>query len=267
MQTTINGARLFYTDQGDPQAPPVIFIHGFPFSHAMWSSQLEYLSHNFRTIALDLRGHGQSDVGDGQYTIEGHVDDLMGLLDHLQIDRTAIVGLSMGGYITLRAVERHPDRFGAIVLCDTRSEADDNAGKIKRAETAASVKVHGADVFARGFLPVVFAPDSFQKCPVAVETVRQLICGTPPLSLAGNLIAMAGRTDTSGSLGKIKAPTLILVGEHDNLTPVSAAQALQNGIPGAQLQVVPHAGHLSNLENPAAFNELLGTFLGQNQEL
>ena len=261
MFADISGARIFYTEQGATDAPTVVFVHGFPFSNAMWANEMERLSDRFRTIALDLRGHGQSEVGDGQYTVEGHVNDLMGLLDHLDIRRTAIVGLSMGGYITLRAVERHPERFGAVVLCDTRSEADDNAGRIKRADTADSVKRHGAEVFARGFLPAVFAPESYEGKPAVVEAIRQVIQATPPLSLAGNLIAMAGRTDTTASLAAIKVPTLILVGAQDAVTPVSAAESLHAGISGSELHIIPAAGHLSNLENPDAFTGHLEEFL------
>src|SRR5512135_2423281 len=121
-----------YVESGPPSAMPVVFIHGFPFSHEMWQPQLEAVGKRHRAIAYDVRGHGGSFAGDGQYTIEGHVDDLLGLLDTLKIKKTVIVGLSMGGYIALRALERNPERFRAAVLCDTRSEADTDEGKLRR---------------------------------------------------------------------------------------------------------------------------------------
>ncbi len=144
MNVFLNGANINYVEFGNRDRMPVTFLHGFPFSHEMWTGQLEVVGESHRAIAYDIRGHGQSDVLDGQYTVEGHVDDLIALLDHLGVDRTVIVGLSMGGYISLRALQRNPERFGAAVLCDTRSEADSNDAKLKRFEAIAAVKEHGS---------------------------------------------------------------------------------------------------------------------------
>ncbi len=261
MQTEINGAIINHVERGDAAALPVVFIHGFPFSHAMWEPQLEAVGRAHRAVAYDLRGHGRSDVGDGQYTIEGHVDDLLGLLDHLGIGRAVVVGLSMGGYIALRAVERAPERFAGLALCDTRSEADGNEGKLKRAAGAVAVKRDGAAAFADGFVKAVFAPASRKTLPEVVERIRATIAATPPLSLAGTLIALAGRTDTTAALAGIKVPTLVLVGEHDAVTPPEASRAMHAAIPGSELHLVPGAGHVSNLENPEFFNAKLLAFL------
>ena len=117
MNLFLNGANIHCAEVGNPSHPPVLFLHGFPFSHEMWTEQLAAVEKQYRGIAYDIRGHGMSDVRDGQYTIEGHVDDIIALLDNLEIDRTVIVGLSMGGYITLRALQRNPERFaGAVFL-------------------------------------------------------------------------------------------------------------------------------------------------------
>jgi len=250
---------FFYVDEGS--GPPVVLLHGFPFHHGMWASQLEAVGRTHRVLAYDLRGHGRSPVGDGQYTIEGHVDDLLAFLDHRELDRVTAVGLSMGGYIALRALERNPERFSAAVLADTRSEADTDEGKLKRAAGVANVKANGAAVFAEGFLPAVFAEESLRSMPEVVARIRTGIEATPELSLAGSLLAMAARTDTTASLASIAVPTLILVGEHDAVTPVASAEAMQARIPGSVLHVVPDAGHLSNLENPGFFNARLLEFL------
>lgn len=261
MQATIKGVTIHFEERGAPGGVPVLFVHGFPFRSAMWDLQVEAVSRRYRVVTYDIRGLGKSDVGDGQYTIESHVDDLVGLLDHLHIDRTVVVGLSMGGYIALRALERSPERFIAAVLCDTRSEADDNAGKTKRAAGAVAVKRDGAAAFADSFVPAVFAPESLQSKPAAVELIRGMISATSPLSIAGHLIAMAARTDTTASLASIQVPTLIMVGEKDAVTPPAAARAMHERIPGSELHVVPGAGHMSNLENPAFFNARLMEFL------
>ncbi len=261
MRATINGASLYVEDTGARTAPAVVFVHGFPFSSEIWAPQVRALSASCRTIVYDVRGHGQSDIGDGQYTIESHVDDLVGLLDHLGVTRAAVAGLSMGGYITLRALERNPERFLAAILCDTRSEADTNETKLRRAAGIAAVKRNGSAAYADDFVSSVFSPATFRAHPEIVETIRRIIARTPPLSIAGTLLALASRTDTTGSLSSVRVPTLILVGEDDTITPPAVARALHERIPGSELHVIPHAGHLSCLENPAPFNEFLTSFL------
>jgi len=261
MDTTINGAKIHFLLQGDPQGLPVVFLHGFPFSHAMWRPQFQALNKNYYAIAYDLRGHGQSEVGDGQYTLEGHVDDLLSLLDHLKIDKTVIVGLSMGGYIALRALERNPERFRAAVLCDTRSEADSDEAKLRRAAQVKQVKQKGSANFAEGFVKAVFAASSFQERPQAVAEIRGIISQTSPLSIAGTLLALAARSDTTRSLPGFQIPTLLLVGELDAITPPEAAGAMHEKIPRSKLAIIPRAAHLSNLENPEDFNRHLLEFL------
>lgn len=240
---------------------PVLFVHGFPFSHEMWTPQLEAVGKRYRTIAYDVRGHGMSDVGDAQYTIEGHVDDLFALLDHLKIQRTVVVGLSMGGYITLRALQRNQGRFIAAVLCDTKSEADTDEGKLKRFETMKAVKQGGSAQFAENFSKAVFDPRSLERKPEAVATVKGIIARTPPVSIAGTLLALASRTDTSAFLSQITIPTLILVGDNDVTTPPSASRFMHERIRGSEIHIVPEAAHMSNLENPRYFNEKLLDFL------
>lgn len=257
----INGDPFNYVETGDPSAIPVVFIHGFPFSHEMWKPQLDVVGKRFRTIVYDIRGHGDSYVGDGQYTIEGHVDDLIALLDHLKIEKTVVVGLSMGGYITLRALERNPERFSAAVLCDTRSEADSNEGKLKRFSSIVAVKKSGSSAFADGFVKNVFAAETFQKNPQAVDQIHATIRRTPELSIAGTQLALASRTDMTASLSNIKIPVLILVGVLDVTTPPSASQAMCDRIHGAELHIIPNAAHMSNIENPEFFNDKLLGFL------
>ncbi len=261
MHTLINGAHLYWVERGAPEAVPVVFVHGFPFSHAMWDDQLEAAGIRYRAIAYDVRGHGQSDVGDGQYTIEGHVDDLLALMEALKLDRPVVAGLSMGGYIVLRALERAQERFRAAVLCDTRSDADGNESKLRRFSVVDSIKRIGAEAFAREFVKSIFTPGTAQQSPDAVAKIQRVIARTTPLSIAGTQLALASRTDTTASLAGLRLPVLILVGEKDLITPVAAAQAMKERIPNAELEIVPGAAHMSNLENPPFFNERLLAFL------
>jgi pimeloyl-ACP methyl ester carboxylesterase len=263
MQAKINDTNIYYVEGGNPAAASVIFIHGFPFSSETWKGQLEALGHDYHAVAYDFRGLGKSAIGDGQYTLEGHVDDLIALLDFLEIDKAFVVGLSMGGYIALRALERNPERFLGVALCDTQSKADDNAGKLKRTAGAKAVKKDGAAAFAEGFVGAVFTPASIQNKLPEVDFIKGIISANDPVAIAGNLIAMAGRTDTTESLTDIAVPTLILVGEEDKLTTPDAARDMHACIKGSELHLIPEAAHMSNLENPAVFNAHLLDFLSK----
>jgi 3-oxoadipate enol-lactonase len=263
MIATLNGVPFHYVENGSRDALPVIFLHGFPFSHAMWEPQMQAVGARYRAIAYDLRGHGESSVGDGQYSMEGHVDDLLALMDHLQIASCIAVGLSMGGYVVLRALERNPTRFRAAVLCDTRSEPDTNENKVKRFAGMNAVKAQGSAAFADGFVKAVFAPASFNRHAATIASIRSVIASTPPLAIAGTLLALASRTDTTPSLGNIRVPVLIMVGESDATTPPAASQAMHERIPGSQLHIIPDAAHMSNLENTEVFNRHLLAFLAK----
>ncbi|MGI0028756.1 MAG: alpha/beta fold hydrolase [Nitrososphaera sp.] len=243
---------------------PIVLIHGFPFNSEMWKGQTQMLQDNkkhLRIITYDLRGHGKSDVGDGQYTIELFVDDFIALLDYLKLTKAILCGFSMGGYIALRAIERNPDRFSALVLCDTMSAADSTEAKLRRANTIKQIKREGVERFAEGFLKAVFAPQTFDAKPDIIDEIKRTILSNSPLGICGALLAMAGRTDTTEGLSKINVPTLILVGEHDAVTPPSAAKSMHERIPNSKLYLIDNAGHMSNLENPSVFNEHLTRFL------
>ena len=260
MQASVNGINLHYDDIGSAESSQIVLIHGFPFSSAMWRGQTQVLQDrkNLRVITYDLRGHGRSDVSDGQYTIELFVDDLIALLDYLKITKTILCGFSMGGYIALRAIERNPERFCALVLSDTLSTADSNEAKIKRANSIKAIKKDGVARYAEGFLKAVFAP---QTKPEIVDGIRKIILSNSPLGIRGALLAMAARTDTTEALSKISVPTLIMVGEHDTVTPPSAAKFMNDRIPNSKFHLIENAGHMSNLENPSKFNVHLTKFL------
>jgi 3-oxoadipate enol-lactonase len=259
MKTLMNGCELAFDLAGRGES--LVFLHGFPFNRSTWDDQVGLFSPQFRTIRYDHRGQGESGVGDGLFTVELLVDDLIGMLDHLQVGRAILCGLSMGGYVALRAVERHPERVSGLVLCDTRSEADSNEAKMKRAAAIKAIAEKGVEAFADGFLKGIFPAETFEKRPDVVARVKKMITATSPLGLRGTLLALAARTSTTESLGRIQVPALVLVGEKDSITPPSAAESLQKAIPGATMRVIPGAGHLSNLDNPAAFNDALASFL------
>ncbi len=227
----------------------------------MWNPQVKFLRQGFRVVAYDVRGHGESDVGDGQYTMELFADDLIGLLDGLRIEKAVLCGLSMGGYIALRAVEKSVERVGGLILCDTKAEADSNEAKLKRAATIKSLKDKGMEPFVESQIHALLAPQTVTRSPAAVEMVRGMIQRNSPLGMCGALLAMAGRTDTSAALSNLKIPTLILVGENDTLTPPEVSKNMHQKIPHSAMHIIQRAGHLSNLENTEDFDRHLGDFL------
>lgn len=252
---------LHIVDSGSGPAKTIVFLHGFPFNHTMWRTQAAVLNGRFRTVLYDHRGHGQSEVGSGQYLFEFFVDDLLALLDRLQIQKTYLCGLSMGGYMALRAAERAMDRIEGLILCDTRCEADSNEAKLKRAKAVRTIEEKGVSAFCEDFLKACFSSYTYRENPALVADVREMIMSTPVPGIIGTSIALATRTDTSAILPKLKVPTLILVGEDDSITPPEAAKTMQTLLPRAELHTIPHAGHLSNLENPDAFNKYFVDFL------
>lgn len=266
MKATINQCLIRYIDVGPQASTPVIFIHGFPFSHKMWNfpgGQIDALSASNRVVAYDIRGHGESEVGSGHFSIELFVDDLFALMDHLSIPKAVLCGLSMGGYIALRAVERNPERVMGLVLCDTKSDADGNEAKIKRANGIKFVQANGMKYYAQDYVKIVFAPASFDAHPEAIKSIQSIVERTAPTSIFGTLMALAARTDTTPNLPNIKCPTLILVGEKDTLTPVAASQSMKEKIPGSEIAIIPGAGHISNMEHPVEFNKHLSAFVAK----
>ncbi len=222
---------------------------------------MERLPEGVRAVAYDVRGHGNSSVGDGQFSLEFLVDDLIGLLDHLNVEKVILCGLSMGGYIALRAVERHPERFMGLVLCDTQSHADTNEAKIKRANAIRLIKNGGIKEFADNFINLILAKKTVSENNKIVEQLRDMILHNDPLGVCGTFMALGARTDTSQSLPSFSLPVSIVVGENDALTPPSMSDFMHRKIPRSELNSIPAAGHMSNMENAEAFNEVLYRFV------
>lgn len=267
MKINLNSQNLNCTIKGHPSGLPVIFIHGFPFNMNMWHPQLKTIPEKFFTIAYDVRGHGDSDYGDGQYLIEFFVDDLIDLMNYFKIQKSVLVGLSMGGYIALRTIERNPERISALVLCSTKSAADTNEAKIRRAHQIRLVKSEGISKFTEEFLKLIFHEDTFTRSPSMINLIRDVIHKTSILTVASTLIALSARTDTTDALQNIKVPTLIMVGEHDKLTTPDDAIKMQNLIPKSELHIIPGAAHMINLENTTLFNKYLFDFLNRIDKL
>ena len=259
MKETINGFSIFL--EGNNKSKSIIFVHGFPYDHTMWQSQIDKLSEKYFCVAYDIRGLGESPAGDGQFTLESFVDDLEIILDVLKLDKPVLCGLSMGGYISLRALERMDDKFSAVILCDTRSEADNNDGKLKRAAAVKRINTEGLAPFAKDFITNCYGDiykhnhkDEFEK-RIANSS------GFDPVGVKGSLLAMLGRNDTTEKLNKITIPTLVICGELDALTPPPVMQAMADKINNAEFVVIKDSGHMSPIENPDEVNKAIQRFL------
>ncbi len=259
MQKSING--LYVTTKGDKKNQAIIFVHGFPYDHNMWNFQIEELSKSYYCIAYDVRGLGKSYVGDGQYTMEAFVWDLYSVIDGLNLDKPVLCGLSMGGYIALRAVEKEQKRFKALILCDTRSQSDDNEGKLKRAMAINQINTEGLSAFVEPFVTNCFWKQTVRKQTGLFNGILESSKKHNPIGVKGGLIAMLSRTDTTKALKKFKLPTLILVGKYDALTPPEVMEKMAKKIKKSDFYVVPKAGHMAPLENPKFVNDKIMKFL------
>jgi 3-oxoadipate enol-lactonase len=252
-----------HLEYGDRDALPVVFLHAFPYHGGMWDGQRAILADRVRFISFDVRGLGRSSLSRSAFMLEHLVDDLFALLDRLSIESAMLCGLSMGGYIALRAAQREPGRIRGLVLADTQSASDGNDAKLARAEGVRSVRRDGIDAFADGQLKRGLSPNTHANRPEIVARLRAMILESSPAGIEDALVALATRTDTTEDLAKITAPTCVLVGEHDVITPPSAARALAAGIPNARLHVLENAGHISNVEAALEWNRLLIEHVGR----
>jgi 3-oxoadipate enol-lactonase len=245
-------------DESGQGGVPVLFVHGYPLDRTMWRAQLEGIT-GHRLLAPDLRGFGDSPLAGGGTTLTQHADDLAALLDALEIDRVVLAGLSMGGYIAFEFLRRHRDRVHALVLLDTKAEADDEAARAGRDAAIVKVAEEGAPAIAAAMAKKLFAEGT---APAVREALEAQMAGTSVSGIMAALVAMRDRADSTALLPQLTGlPTLVVVGAEDQLTPPAAAERMVAAIPGAQLVVVEGAGHVPPLERPATVNEALQAFL------
>ncbi|MFQ5436743.1 MAG: alpha/beta fold hydrolase, partial [Anaerolineae bacterium] len=198
---------------------PLVLIHGFPLDSTLWEMQFQGLEGMARVIAPDLRGHGRSDNPAGPYSMGMFADDINGLLDHLGVYRPVILcGLSMGGYIAFEFYRRYPKRVAGLILTATRAAADSKEAKANRDKAAESVKNNGIRPIVEAMLPKLMAPASYEDEEL-VAYVREMMEITSPEGMMGALQAMKNRPDSTPTLKKIKAPTLVIHGEEDQIIP------------------------------------------------
>lgn len=265
---TIDGRSVRFQDSG--RGEPLLLLHAFPLSAALWRPQLASVPDGWRIIAPDLRGFGGSarHVVDRGTRIEvparsmdDYARDALALLDWLSIDRAVVGGLSMGGYVTFALCRLQPARVRALVLADTRAEADTDEGRRNREAMLASLEASGPSAVADAMMPKMLAPSTGRDQPQVARFVRDLIETADAAAIADAIRCLMTRPDSTTSLSALRVPVQLIVGREDALTPVALHESMQSHVPDAALTVIEGAGHLSNLEQPDVFNRTLSRFL------
>jgi pimeloyl-ACP methyl ester carboxylesterase len=251
----VRDTRLAVHTAGSGQ--PLLLLHGFPLDHGMWARQ-EPLAEQLRLIVPDQRGFGGS-TGPGPESIEQLADDAVALLDALHVAGPAVVcGLSMGGYVAQHVAARHPDRVAALILVDTRLEADTPEVRAGRVDLAAKVGRLGQGLVADAMIPRLLAASPEARAAAGRSEIeaelRQMIVSQPVATIQAALAALGDRPDMTDAMRGLRAPALLVVGEEDALTPPECMEQAEQVIPDARLLIVPRAGHMTPLESPGVFN-------------
>jgi 3-oxoadipate enol-lactonase len=257
MHATVNGMRIRY--EVDGSGPWVVLSHSLACAVGMWDEQCEALAPHYRVLRFDTRGHGGSDVPAGAYTLAQMADDLHGLLSAVGVQQPHFVGLSMGGMIGMTYALAHPGTFRSLVLCDTASRIPEAARPIWD-ERIVTAQTQGMEPLVEPTLKRWFTEAFLAQRGPVIERVARMIRTTPAAGYAGCCHAIA-QLDLTDRLKQIRCPIRIIVGEQDVGTPVAMSRAIHAAAPGSELVVIPQASHLSNLEQPAAFDAALLDFL------
>ncbi len=263
MEIDTSRGRMELLDAG-AGSPLVMLLHPFPFTADVWSDQLRTLTARRRVVAPNLRGFGRSGPFDAATppSVDAMADDMVALLDAVAPGMPVVLGgVSMGGYVALAFARRHPERLRALILADTRAEPDDAEARDKRNASIARVQAGDVTGFVDDMLEKLAGKTTRAERPDVVRRLRDLMLQTSPATLSAALAALRDRPDARPHLSAIRVPTLVIVGAEDVVTPPAAAEVMKKAIPRATLVTVEGAGHLSNVEAPARFDEAVERFL------
>ncbi|MGA8765275.1 MAG: alpha/beta hydrolase [Candidatus Sulfotelmatobacter sp.] len=250
---------IIYRVLGD--GSPVVLLHPFPANHEFWLPVAQSLATRYRVVLPDLRGHGDSGVGEGPATVEKHAADIAHVMDHADIGRAPLVGVSIGGYALFEFWRRHRGRVAALGLCNTKAPADAAEARAARLQAANDVLDRGTGPFFESMIPRLLGKTTREMRPDLVDSALRMMRKMSAEDVAQVQRGMAERPDSVETLKTINVPTLLVTGEEDILTGISEAELMRQHISGSQLRIIPKAGHYSSWERPEEAGKLLRQFL------
>ncbi|PYX38488.1 MAG: alpha/beta hydrolase [Acidobacteria bacterium] len=252
-------AEIAYTVLGE--GPPLVLLHPFPVHHEFWLPAAQALTSRYRIVMPDVRGHGESDIGEGPATMEKHAGDLARVLDDADVGRAVFAGVSIGGYILFEFWRRYRGRVAGLALCCTRAQADTAEGRAGRLKAAEDVLERGTEPFIESMLSRVFSQRTLTMRPDLVEEARGMMRKMSPADIAEVQRGMAQRPDSVATLASINVPTLLVMGEEDRFAPAADGELMRSHIAGSSLAIIPQAGHFAVWEQPEEVGRLLRQFV------
>jgi 3-oxoadipate enol-lactonase len=259
MEVHANGIKIHYELEGPESAPVVTLSHSLATDLSMWDPQVPVLKSGYRVLRYDTRGHGGTDATEGSYTLDQLAEDVKALLQALGISKTHFMGISMGGMIAQTLALKHPGILRSLILCDTSSRIPEEALPIWQERIGLAQK-QGMDSLVAATMERWFTASFRKRSLPVLGKIRGMIRATPLKGYVGCSRAIM-RLNLTERLGEIQLPTLIVVGEDDPGTPVSASQAIHEQMKGSELVILKSAAHLSNIEQQDAFNTAVLGFL------
>jgi 3-oxoadipate enol-lactonase len=252
-------AEIVYRVLGE--GAPVVLLHPFPVDHEFWLPVAESLTTRYRVVLPDLRGHGDSGVGDGPATMEKHAADIARVMDDADVGRAPLVGVSIGGYVLFEFWRRYRGRVAALGLCNTKATADSGEARAGRLQAASDVLERGTEPFFESMVSRLLSKTTRETRPDLVDGALRMMRKMSPEGVAQVQRGMAERPDSVETLKTINVPTLLVTGDEDVLTGLNEAELMRRHISGSQLRVIAKAGHYSQWEQPEEAGKLLRQFL------
>jgi pimeloyl-ACP methyl ester carboxylesterase len=252
-------AEIFYEIQG--RGPAVVLLHPFPAHHEFWLPVIPALESRYRLILPDLRGHGDSGVGQGPALMAKHAADIARVMDAAGVGKAAFIVCSIGGYIVFEFLRRFRPRVSALALCNTRPQPDTPEARANRVKAAETVLEQGTEPFLQGMIPKLLGATTVSTRPDLVEGALRMMRKMSAEDISLVQRGMAERPDSVRDLEHINLPTLIVIGEEDTLSTAADGELMRRSIPGSQLNIIPKAGHYAPWERPEAVAPLLRQFL------
>jgi 3-oxoadipate enol-lactonase len=252
-------AEIVYWALGD--GAPVILLHPFPANHEFWQPVAQTLATRYRLILPDLRGHGESGIGEGPVTMEKHAADIARVMDDADVGRAPLIGVSIGGYALFELWRKNRGRVAAMGLCNTKAPADTAEARTARLQAANDVLERGTEPFFESMIPRLLGKTTRETRPDLVDGALRMMRQMSPAGVAQVQRGMAERPESIDTLKTINVPTLLVTGDEDILTGPNEAELMHQHIPGSQLRVIPKAGHYSPWERSESASILLRQFL------